>query len=159
MTATTRKFLAGSVIAISSVIFVGCAHENHEIPESARMLNDASGSITVSAPSNGTVYVYDKTDNNLVYSGKIDKNDVLHLNSDSHNIYINGQKVASGVLIGDHDRQVFFEPAPGPTVIQSGDTTYVEPEGHTTVVTPDDEHTTVVKPNDHNETVITSPSD
>ncbi|HWB53306.1 MAG TPA: hypothetical protein VG722_03910 [Tepidisphaeraceae bacterium] len=132
------------VLSLSTLAFVGCASNGHnDIPASARMLNDAHGSITVTAPERGTVYVYDKTDNELVYSGKVRRDDVIHLNEHSGNIDINDRKVAGKALIGDHEHEVYFDPANGAQTA-----TYVEPGDNTTVITPSNGHTTVVTPSD-----------
>jgi hypothetical protein len=146
MNSLFSKYAAVAIFAVSPALFMGCASDQHEIPASAMMMNDAHGDITVTAPHAGTVYVYDKNDNKLLYSGKVSRDDVIRLDEQSGNIDINDRVASSKALNNDHEHQVYFDKAPGSDARQA---TYVEPNGDTTVITHDDNgtHETVVAPN------------
>jgi hypothetical protein len=158
-----QKVASLSVVGVALAVG-GCASDDiREIPTTAIQMSDARGPITVTAPGDGIVYVYDTSNNQLVYSAKLSAGDILKLDTSEKDILVNGRKVASKALIRDHRHQVYFDRTPGRTVTEP-QTTIVEPEtGRTTVVTPsapaDTSRTTIVGPDGKQTTVVTPAPD
>jgi hypothetical protein len=134
-----------AIFSASPLLIVGCTSQKTEIPSTAVMMNDARGDITVTAPHTGTVYVYDKNEDKLVYSGQVTRDDVIRLDEQSGNVDINDHVVAGKALNNDHAHQVYFQRNAHE---EPREATYVEPNGDTTVVTHDNNgtHETVVAP-------------
>lgn len=146
MTSFMRRSLAVSFVAAAPLLFLGCASSQQRvIPSTAIMMNDAHGDITVAAPHDGTVYVYDKSNDQLVYSGKVNRDDVIRLDEQTGNIDVNDRIVAGKSLDSDHDHQIYFD-----RTHEAREATYVEPNGDTTIIHHDDNgtHETTVVPRD-----------
>ena len=161
----TRKFAALSVVGLG-LLAGGCASSDiNEIPKTAAVMGDSRGDITWSAPHDGMVYVYDSSNNELVYSGQVNAGDSVNLNMGDKDVRINGRKVASDALIHDHRHQIYFDNVPGSRTVIEKRTTVVEPapqSSRTTIVAPapdvESHSTTVVGPDGRRTTTVVTPA-
>ena len=162
-----RQIAAPLVLGAAVLIGApGCASDRpDEIPYSANMVGEGKESVWLTATDKGTVYIYDDTANEMVYTGKVEKGDEVRVDARDNRILLQGKTALERDLINDHRFQVFFEAdeddatvvrhREGGTVIQrDGRTTVVQPAPDTTVIQPAPE-TTVVQPAP--DTTVTTP--
>jgi hypothetical protein len=105
-----------AVVAVSSVALllgVGCAGERHdEIPPSARLMVKDSGNVSFAAPDDGEVYVYNRANGNLLYSGRVRQGENLSVNAMEDEIRLNGRVVRDQQIRDNDELRVFFRPEP-----------------------------------------------
>ena len=92
----------------------GCAKDRHEaIPPSANLVSEAEGDIKYTAPQDGEIYVYDRAEDELIYSGRIRKGETLSLEpeDDEDKIRIETQVVSTEDLKEGNKHRIFFKPA------------------------------------------------
>lgn len=107
-----RQFAVAVTVGVSAWVFVGCAHERPmEVPANARLTNEGNGKLTMMAPEDGTVYVYDVPADRIVYSGKVEKGQTVALDPDKDQVMINGHVATERVLDRGHQHRIFFQPA------------------------------------------------
>jgi hypothetical protein len=106
-----RQFAIAAAVGVSALAFVGCANERPmEVPANARMTTEGNGKLTLMAPEDGTVYVYDVPADRIVYSGKVEKGQTLSLDPDKDQVMLNGRVVTERVLDRGHMHRIFFQP-------------------------------------------------
>ena len=169
----------GSIVL--SLVATGCAADrNEDIPATAKIVAQGEKELTYRAPTDGRVYVFDKSGQNVLYSGKVDRDQVVKVEAMRDKITIDGATVMDK-QIRDHDAiNIFFEPEARreAAVIEAGDRTVirqtevrteprsdgsitVRPEGdRLTVDGAKDSKVTIEQPNtDSKVTIERSPSD
>ena len=101
--------LAGLALTIG---LAGCATNNENIPPSAQMVSSGNEQVAFTAPRHGTAYVLDKNTNKMIYSGTIDKGQVVSVDPTRHdrNITIDGNGVTQTSLNVGHTYQIYFHP-------------------------------------------------
>jgi hypothetical protein len=111
----TKLLLAIPALGLGLVLG-GCAKDRHEaIPPSATLVSEAQGDIRYTAPEDGEVYVYDQSEDELIYSGRIRKGETLSLEpeDDEDKIRIESQVVSTEDLKEGNKHRVFFSPGRG----------------------------------------------
>ena len=99
-----------------SLLCPGCAAERPEsVPEDARRLAKHSGtsSFVFTAPSDGEVFIYDRTQNKLVYSGRVRRGESLEVNAKDDRITLNARVVSEEDLRGLDEYEIWFDEGPG----------------------------------------------
>ena len=117
-----------SILAMSSLALlatVGCAERNRAIPNSARLVAEDQGKIDFVAPSDGEVFVEDRSVNKLLYSGKIDEGDRLEVDPMKDRVSIDGRTVRDQRIRDLNNFRVFFRPDPRADVAGSRSTVVV----------------------------------
>jgi hypothetical protein len=95
-----------------AVFFTGCASDrNSAVPASAIMRSEGNGdSVSATAdPGGGTVYVYDATDQKMIYSGEIHSGQVVTVSSKDDNVTIDGRVVQQKGIHAGHKYRIFFD--------------------------------------------------
>ena len=111
-----------------------CACESTEvsrIPGRAQVVATATGDTSYRAADSGTVYVYDKTWNKLVYTGNIQRDQVIKVEPQHSRVLVDGRPVVEQTPLGGGDRfDIFLDtttPSNGTTVERR---TVIEREVH-----------------------------
>jgi hypothetical protein len=93
------------------LLATGCAAErNQDVPSSAKIVAQGEKELAYRAPNYGTVYVFDKSGQNVLYSGKVDRDDLVKVEAMRDKITVN-DRVVMDKQIRDHDAiNIFFEP-------------------------------------------------
>jgi hypothetical protein len=100
--------------SLGMVAAVGCAERHNAIPSSARLVaEDTASRSDFVAPSDGDVYVEDKSANKLLYSGKINEGERLQVDPLKDRLTINGQTVRDQKIRDLNNVRIFFRPEPG----------------------------------------------
>jgi hypothetical protein len=96
-----------------SILAGGCAADrNKDIPASAQIVAQGEKELAYRAPEDGTIYVFDKSGQNVLYSGRVQRDDLLKVEAMRDRITLNN-RVVMDKQIRDHDAlNVFFEREP-----------------------------------------------
>ena len=91
---------------------VGCAHLGKEaIPASATVRAEGEGKLVAYTPdSRGWAYVYDNTEHKLLWSGKVDRQDNVAVDTKLNAILLDGKPVHTRNVPAGHDYKIYFEP-------------------------------------------------
>ena len=157
------RMLTLSVLgSVGLFLTAGCAADrNKDVPASAKIVAQGQKDVAYRAPDDGTIYVFDKSEQKVIYSGRVDRDELLKVEAMRDRITLDG-KVVMDKQIRDHDAiNIFFEPEPyRPAVIEAGDRTVIRerevrtvPQSETTVVTPRSDSTITVRPEGENVTI------
>jgi hypothetical protein len=88
----------------------GCAHDHpSDIPVTAQEIGEAKESVFYNAPHDGTVYVYDDTANKMVYSGKLDKGQMIKVDAKENKVLVDGRTAVKTDLVNDHRYRIYFD--------------------------------------------------
>ena len=147
------------------LIAAGCAADrNQDVPPSAKLVAQGEKDVTYRAPEDGKIYVFDKNAQNVLYSSRVDKDQLLKVDAMHDKILLDDRTVVAQ-KIHDHDPiNIFFEAEPRPTVIEArpaSDRTIIhereirtEPRSDSTItVHPDKDKVTVEGTSDSKVTV------
>jgi hypothetical protein len=96
----------GATLAIASA----CAMDRPmEIPADAVLASEGNQELSYRAPSSGTVYVWDDATDRIVYSGRVNSDQVVRVDVKNDQITIDGKTVFEKGLRGGANHQIFFE--------------------------------------------------
>lgn len=88
----------------------GCAARGEmAIPSTAQVLASGNGRLEATPTREGTVYVYDATDNRIIYSGTIHGGDRVIVDPNNNLVTVNGNTVTEPHLHGDHQYKIEFD--------------------------------------------------
>jgi len=109
-----NKLFLGMVGAVGlCLVSSGCASErNSDVPADAKVVAQGEKTLSYRAPAEGTIYVYDKAGNNVLYSGRLQRDELLQVDAMRDKILVDGRTVMDK-QIRDHDAiNVFFRREP-----------------------------------------------
>jgi len=110
---TLRKACILTLSSVAMVLSAGCASRHKAIPSSAQLVAEDKGSkAEFVAPSDGEVFVEDRSANKLLYSGKINEGERLQVDPMKDRLTINGQTVRDQKIRDLNNVRVFFRPDP-----------------------------------------------
>jgi hypothetical protein len=96
------------------LMLVGCASDRHrDIPTDARLVTEGNKTLSYQFERPGTVYIFDSDRDKMVYSGKVDRGQVLRVEPDRNRIALDGKVVSDEDLKTADNRRVFFQPSDG----------------------------------------------
>ncbi|MEO6434185.1 MAG: hypothetical protein ABIP55_00270 [Tepidisphaeraceae bacterium] len=143
-----RQIAASTVLGCAIVAAAGCSsHERPDaVPMSAQELGTGRGEVTFNAADSGTVYVVDGTRKDVIYTGKVNRGDLVKVDAQDNQVMVNNVTVTERDLLNDHRYNIYFErdrnamrgdrmaddpnaPQPAGTVIRT------DPNARTTVTT------------------------
>jgi hypothetical protein len=112
------QFIPTTLLALFSLglLCPGCAAERPgSVPEDARRLAKHSGtsSFVFTAPGDGEVFIYDRTQNKLVYSGRVRRGESLEVDAKDDRITLNARVVSEEDLRDLDEYEIWFDEGPG----------------------------------------------
>ncbi len=106
-----KSLLAAVVITGSAISLAGCTPERHEvIPSTATVGAEGNDRLTFTSDGPGMIYIYDQTDNKLLYSARVPGRRQVVVDPDTNQITVDGQLVQEKTLRGGNQRKIFFHP-------------------------------------------------
>ena len=112
-----------------------CACESTQtskIPGRAEPVASATGDASYRAADSGTIYVYDKTWDKLVYTGAVTRDQEVKVEPENSRVLVDGKPVVEQTPLGGGDRYEFFldtsTPAANTTTVERR--TVIEREVH-----------------------------
>ena len=89
----------------------GCAPERHEVvPATATLGAEGERRLTYTTNGAGTLYVYDQSDNHLVYSGEVTGERQITVDPEKNEVTVDGTLVQNKTLNRGHNHRIFFQP-------------------------------------------------
>ncbi len=108
-----QSAVLGVVAGSLGLFAVGCVHEKPDtVPSSALKVGESQKILSYAAPSNGRVYVYDATDNRILYAGDVMKGDMVSLDADKNRVTVDDKLVFEKGLNGSHIHRIYFDQKP-----------------------------------------------
>ena len=107
-----RNTLVTTTLGVAAAVFVtGCASDNHpnDVPSSAMLRSEGTGRIVDTAPANGTVYVYDNSENRMIYSGTVMAGQRVTVNPKNDRIDVDDRKVSDQTLHTGDSYRIYFD--------------------------------------------------
>jgi hypothetical protein len=113
----TRSIPTTALITLLAlyVFCPGCASERPKsVPEGARQLGKHSGtsSFVFTAPNDGEVFIYDRSANKIVYSGRVRRGESLQVNAKDDRITLAGRVVSEENLRDLDEFEIWFDERP-----------------------------------------------
>ena len=118
-----------SAAALASLLLLptGCESDNDEplayesreirgdarkdIPAGAALMKEGHEPLHFQAPNDGTVWVYNSSDNRLVYSGSIRSGQTVQVDADHDFVTVDGRKVVDMKMDDFDNHQILFGPS------------------------------------------------
>ena len=108
-----QKAMVGVVAGSLGLFAVGCTHDRPDsVPSSAMKVNEGNRLLRYTAPSNGRLYIFDATDNRILYAGDVMSGDSVSLDTEKNRITVQDKLVAESNLDGGHQYQTYFDARP-----------------------------------------------
>jgi hypothetical protein len=116
---TMLRTTAAGLILGSSVLAGGCQYERSTaIPPVASVAAEGNGLLTYRAGNNGTVYLFNRNANEVVFTGQIQRGQAIVVDSTKNQVLLDDKIVAENTLRRGDTYRIFFAPesATGGTV-------------------------------------------
>jgi len=120
---------ATNVLGIGSLFCAlgGCATETRpDVPSDAMQVSSGDKVVAFAAPHDGKAYLRDDTDDRVVYSTDIKRDQVMRFDPALDAVRIDGTTAPEGIANPSHDHSIYFSRSAQPDrpdVSSSGDTT------------------------------------
>jgi hypothetical protein len=88
----------------------GCASDSGSVPASAMLTAEGNRRLPYTTTAPGTLYVYDKTAGDLVYSGEVAGGRQILVDPDSNRITADADVLQEKKLVSGHTYRIFFHP-------------------------------------------------
>lgn len=89
----------------------GCMHDRSSaIPPDATLQTEGQKQLAFRAIEPGTVYVYNRNDDKMVYSGDLRRGETIAIDSDKNRITLDGRTVLEKGLDQNETLRIFFKP-------------------------------------------------
>jgi hypothetical protein len=124
------RFVASGLLAASlpfmGVALGGCASERGmDVPASATLAADAVGTVDYRAPHDGMIYVYDRTNDQLIYSGVVHRGEMFEIDAVNDRMLLDGRVIQDKTPGIAAEHRVFFDTGVAtPVELQSDRTGY-----------------------------------
>src|SRR5690242_13332267 len=110
MSIARAMILPASVLA--AAMLCGCANDRHkDIPADARLVTEGDKTLSYQFEQPGTVYIFDTDTDKMVYSGKVDRGQSIHVDPTRDRIMPDDKVVRDEHMRANDTRRVFFEPS------------------------------------------------
>jgi hypothetical protein len=107
-----RHFAAPAAVLCLGAGLIGCSSEPkaEQVPPGASMSVQGDQQLSYTAPHDGEVYVYDASGHKLLYSGHIEKGQVLSVDPDKDKIMIDSKLALEKDIHAGNRHRIYFEP-------------------------------------------------
>ena len=101
----------------------------NDVPAGASLVKEGHEPLLFQTPSEGTIWVYNSSDNRLVYSGSVRAGQTVHVDADHDFVTVDGKKVVDMKMDDFDNHQILF----GPAALTAGSRTTATPPPSVTV--------------------------
>jgi hypothetical protein len=107
-----RHFAAPVAALCLGTGLIGCSHEPKadQVPPTASMSVQGDQDLSYTAPRDGEVYVYDASSRKLLYSGHIEKGQVLSVDPEKDKIMIDSKLALEKDIHAGNRHRIYFAP-------------------------------------------------
>jgi hypothetical protein len=110
-----RTFAYAALLAVASFCFAGCTVTKDDkkvtslgVPEGSVQVDEGKGRLDYTAKRSGTVYVYDVTQDRLVYQTPVRDGDRVSIDPDANRLELNGRQDVDRNLRRDDRHRIYF---------------------------------------------------
>ncbi len=101
---------AAGLLSLGLLTASGCAHDRSPaVPASAMVGSEGDGQLSYLTGAGGTAYVYDATDDKLLWSSPVARGQTITLDPVKNLITVDGKTVQEKLLHNGHKHRIFFE--------------------------------------------------
>lgn len=102
--------LAGYVLMIAgAVVLAGCGSGYEQLAPSGTMAMEGTEPMTLQAPGDGQISIFDLSIDNLIYSGHIRKGQLVVIDPVNKNVTVNGLVANAKPLYGGDTFKIMFD--------------------------------------------------
>ncbi len=111
-----RHFAAPVVALCISAGVIGCASEPkaEQVPAGARLAMQGDQQLVYTVQDDGKVYIYDVDDGTLLYSGQVEKGQVVTVDPDEDTIMIDSRLALENDIGAGNRHRIYFKPDRNP---------------------------------------------
>jgi len=110
--AKSRTIILSKWTLVLLALVGGCMHERSAaIPADATLQTEGQKELTFRATEPGTVYVYNRNDDKIVYSGDMQRGETISIDPDKDHITLDGRTVLEKGLDRNETLRIFFKPS------------------------------------------------
>ncbi|WP_428939867.1 hypothetical protein [Fontivita pretiosa] len=80
------------------------------VPKSAELLREGSGELSARASSDGKAYLYDVNDGRVVWSGNVQRGELITIDPDNDRAAVEGKVVFDQNLERRHSHRIYLDP-------------------------------------------------
>lgn len=106
------SYFAVQVLSVGTILAAlgGCAAEvtRPGVPSNAIQVSSGGRIVAFTAPHDGKVYLNDDTDNRVVYSTELKRDQVIRFEPDADAVQIDGKVAPEGIANPTHDHSIYF---------------------------------------------------
>jgi hypothetical protein len=106
------SYFAVGVLSVGSVLLTlgACSSEEArpDVPSNAMQVSSGSKVVAFTAPHDGKAYLEDDTDNRVVYSTDLRRDQVMKFDPVAGNVQIDGNTAPEGIAHPNHDHSIYF---------------------------------------------------
>jgi len=107
-----KHLVLAALLGISVMLLAGCMEDRRaDIPSNAIQASSGNSKLTYTPSQDGTIWVFDKTNNRIDYSSPVTAGSAVEVDPDANTITVNGRTVMNGSLARGADHTVFFMPS------------------------------------------------
>ena len=101
---------AASIVSCGSLLLTlcGCAATRPDVPSEAMQVASGDKVVAFAAPHDGKAYLRDDTDNRVVYSADLRRNQTMRFDPAVDAVRIDGDTAPEGIANPDHDHSIYF---------------------------------------------------
>src|SRR4051812_36889857 len=110
-----KSFAYVALLAVTSFCFAGCTVSKDDkkvttlgVPEGSVQVDDGKGRLEYTAKHSGTVYVYDVTQDRLVYQTQVRDGDRVSVDPAANRLEVNGRQDVNRDLRRDDRHRIYF---------------------------------------------------
>lgn len=99
-----------SIVSCGSLLLVlgGCAASPPGVPSDAMQVSSGDGVVAFAAPHDGKAYLRDDTDNRVVYSTDLRRNQTMRFDPVADSVRIDGNTAPQEIINPNHDHSIYF---------------------------------------------------
>ena len=105
------QFAASAALGVSMLVGIGgCAHERpQEVPSSATMAVQGNEKLAYTAPHDGTVYLYNVGNDQIIYSGAVHEGDEVVLDPKEDKLTVAGKTAFEKGIDRGNTHRLYFD--------------------------------------------------
>lgn len=106
-------FRSRYMLMVGVMLVAGCAYEpKRTVPPTAKLREEGDRLLIYTAPTNGIAYIYDATDDKLIYSGDLQRGQQLKLDASKDQVDLDDQVVWEETLQPGNMYRIYFDNQP-----------------------------------------------
>src|SRR5262245_35523954 len=95
---------------VLAILLGGCmAERSPQIPATAELSAEGNGKLAYRAPDDGKVFIFDRNDNRVIYSGDVARDQLVMVDPDTDRITVADRVVFEKGLHKGNSTRIFFE--------------------------------------------------